>query len=141
MTQPKYYSYPGLGEWAKENFHYSQAIRIGDRILCSGQDKIDFENLVPEDVAAQVDQAFANCDMNVRHAGGGRGLAQAYKVVTYATDLAAAHEHIVRNLRRWMPENPPIWTELGVAALGAPGMKFEIDVEAYDPDGAKKELA
>lgn len=101
-------------------------------------DNIDFENLVPEDIAAQVDQAFANCDVNLRHAGGGRELGQAYKVVTYATDVAAAHEHIVRNLRRWMPENPPMWTELGVAALGAPGMKFEIDVEAYDPEGAPR---
>ncbi|KAJ6789332.1 hypothetical protein PWT90_01072 [Aphanocladium album] len=103
-------------------------------------DEIDLAALFPEDVGAQVDQAFANCDMNLRHAGG-RGLAQGYKVVTYTTDMAAAHEHIVRNLRRWMPENRPIWTELGVAALGAPGMKFEIDVEAYDPEGAKKELA
>lgn len=37
MSQPKFYVYPGLGEWARDNMHYSQAVRLGDRILCSGQ--------------------------------------------------------------------------------------------------------
>lgn len=32
-----------------------------------------------------------------------------------------------------MPEHCPIWTELGVKELGADGMHFEIDVEAWDP--------
>lgn len=57
---------------------------------------------------------------------------QVYKVVTYATDLQAAHERVVYNLKKWMPEQRPIWTELGVKELGLKEMRFEIDVEAYD---------
>jgi hypothetical protein len=37
MSSIKAYSYPGFGEWAKENMHYSQAVRVADRIHCSGQ--------------------------------------------------------------------------------------------------------
>jgi hypothetical protein len=37
---PKFAIYPGLGEWAKENLHYSQTVRIGNIIKISGQGKI-----------------------------------------------------------------------------------------------------
>lgn len=37
MSGLKYYSYPGVGEWARDKYSYSQAVRIGDRIECSGQ--------------------------------------------------------------------------------------------------------
>lgn len=33
----KAYVYPGFGEYVRDNLGYSQAIRIGDRIECSGQ--------------------------------------------------------------------------------------------------------
>ena len=60
-------------------------------------------------------------------------------MVTYSTDIGSAHEHIVRNLRKWMPGHKAIWTSLGVKALGGgEQMHFEIDVEAFDPEGASK---
>ena len=37
MSTPKFAIYPGLGEWAKENLHYSQAVRIGNIVKISGQ--------------------------------------------------------------------------------------------------------
>jgi len=37
-----------------------------------------------------------------------------------------------------MPENRPIWTELGVSQLGAPQMHFEITVEARKAKDEKK---
>lgn len=37
MSQPHFSSYEGLGEWAKANLHYSQAVRIGNTIKTSGQ--------------------------------------------------------------------------------------------------------
>lgn len=33
----KHYSYPGMGEWARKTMAYSQAIRVENRIVCSGQ--------------------------------------------------------------------------------------------------------
>lgn len=35
----EYSSYHGYGQTAKESAHYSQAVRIGDRIECAGQGK------------------------------------------------------------------------------------------------------
>jgi hypothetical protein len=37
MASLHYTTYPGLGEWAKENLHYNQAVRIGNVIKISGQ--------------------------------------------------------------------------------------------------------
>lgn len=87
-------------------------------------------------MAEEIDQAFANCEHNLKHAGG-QGFSQVYKVVTYSTDIQSQNEHIVRNLRKWMPGHAAIWTELGVKELGGgEQMHFEIDVEAFDPEGA-----
>lgn len=35
-----------------------------------------------------------------------------------------------------MPDHFAVWTELGVKELGDEAMHFEIDVEAYDEEGA-----
>lgn len=39
MSNLKYSCYAGAGEWARDNIGYSQAVRIGNRIECSGQGK------------------------------------------------------------------------------------------------------
>ena len=57
-------------------------------------------------------------------------------MVTYSTDIPSQHDRIVENFRKWMPDHCPVWTELGVKQLGSEWMHFEIDVEAYDEEGA-----
>lgn len=37
MSSLQFSSYDGYGQYALENFHYSQAVRLGDRIECAGQ--------------------------------------------------------------------------------------------------------
>jgi hypothetical protein len=59
-----------------------------------------------------------------------------YKVVTYSTDIRPQHDRIVENFRKWMPDHQPVWTEVGVKQLGAEAMHFEIEVEAFDAEGA-----
>ena len=83
----------------------------------------------------EIDQAFDNVDFNIKHAGG-RGWSQVYRVVTYSTDMKSQHERIVENLRKWMPDHCSVWTEVGVKELGLETMHFEIEVEAYDEEGA-----
>lgn len=36
-STPEFFATPGYGEWAREHLHYSQALRIGNRIETSGQ--------------------------------------------------------------------------------------------------------
>lgn len=37
MSHLQYYAYKGVGEKQQRDYRYSQAVRIGDRIECSGQ--------------------------------------------------------------------------------------------------------
>jgi hypothetical protein len=39
MAHLQYFNYPGVGEDNNKNFAYSQAVRVGDHIHCSGQGK------------------------------------------------------------------------------------------------------
>ena len=45
---------------------------------------------------------------------------------------------MAENFKKWMPDHQPLWTEIGVAKLGADGMNVEIEVSAHDPEGATK---
>lgn len=97
---------------------------------------MDLDNAISTDLNKEIDQAFANVDMNLKHAGG-KGWSQVYRVVTYSTpNIKDQHARIVENLRKWMPNHKATWTELGVAMLGLDTMHIEIDVEAHDPEGA-----
>jgi enamine deaminase RidA (YjgF/YER057c/UK114 family) len=50
--------------------------------------------------------------------------------------MKSTFEHLVRNLKKWMPDHKPVWTAVGIKELGAEAMHIEIEVEAYDPEGA-----
>ena len=138
------YAYRGFGSWAQENNHYSQAIRVGDRLICSGQGgwnpeqtEMDPENLIKDNLVEEIDQAFANVEHTIKNAGG-KGWPQVYLVRTYSTNIEAQHQRIVENLKKWMPNHTPVWTEIGVKQLGVDAMHFEVEVEAFDPEGARK---
>jgi enamine deaminase RidA (YjgF/YER057c/UK114 family) len=45
---------------------------------------------------------------------------------------------MAENYKKWMPNHKVIWTQLGIAQLGAPEMKVEIEVVAIDPEGTSK---
>lgn len=45
---------------------------------------------------------------------------------------------MTKNFRAYMPDHSPIWTQTGAHQLGAPGMRVEIEVVAYDPEGDKQ---
>jgi hypothetical protein len=37
MSHLQYFNYPGVGVENQKNYKYSQAVKIGDKIECSGQ--------------------------------------------------------------------------------------------------------
>lgn len=72
--------------------------------------------------------------------GGGTGWSQVYRVNSFHIALdEEAQDSMVRNFKRRMPDNHPTWTCVQVSRLGGPRMWVEIEVSAYDPEGAKKE--
>lgn len=105
MASLNYYSYPGMGEFARINLNYAQAVRINgnaSRIECSGQggwmpDRTD-KPVFPTNLKEEIAQAFANVDLNLKNAGG-KGWTQVFRVNSYHTEItpeASAHFSIVK---------------------------------------------
>ncbi|KAK4108079.1 endoribonuclease L-psp family protein [Canariomyces notabilis] len=136
MSNLKYFNYSDFTLTLSNQSHYSQAVRIGDRIECSGQGGWDPKTgTIPSDITAELEQAFANVDACLRSAGG-KGWSQVYRVNLYTTDLSeAAMTAWAGCMQKWLgPDHRPILTGVGVAKLALPGMRFEIEVVAYDPE-------
>ncbi|KAL8938163.1 MAG: hypothetical protein Q9216_004040 [Gyalolechia sp. 2 TL-2023] len=132
MSQLQYYAYPGHGVRLRELYSYNQAVRIGDRIECSGQGGWDpTSGEMKKDQLEEIDQAFENVDRTLKDAGG-KGWSQVFRVNSYHTDLSDdAIKHFGKNIRKWMPDHQPLLTVLGVAKLALDGMRIEIEVSAY----------
>ncbi len=85
----------------------------------------------------EIDQAFENVDRNLKDAGG-KGWSQVFRVNSYHTDMSdEALHYTVKNLKKWMPDHQPLFTCVGVTKLGIEGMRIEIEVSAYDEEGAE----
>ncbi|KAK1142372.1 hypothetical protein N8T08_007924 [Aspergillus melleus] len=133
MSHLQYYQYPGYGETSQKNLHYSQAVRVGDRIELSGQGGWDPEtSKISTDLDTQVNQAFANVDLALTQAGG-KGWSQVFRVNSYHLPLNdEALNAMVRNFKKYMPGHQPLWTCVGVTRLGYDDMRVEIEVVAHD---------
>ncbi|KAL9059885.1 MAG: hypothetical protein Q9162_000955 [Coniocarpon cinnabarinum] len=134
MSNLPYTTYPHFGQKLKESYHYSQAVRLGSTVHCSGQGGWDAATgQLSRDTGVQVAQAFKMVDVCLRDAGVAKGWGAVYKVRTYHVPLNdEAVELLVKGLKEWCPEHEPVLTVLGVARLGFDDMKIEIEVEAYD---------
>lgn len=94
---------------------------------------------VHSDLLDEIDQAFSNVDLTLKDAGG-KGWSQVFRIRLYALNEAWTSEgmgRMVENMKKWAPDHAPILTGVGVARLGQPGMRIEVEVSAYDPQGAQ----
>ncbi|KAI9929395.1 hypothetical protein MW887_000864 [Aspergillus wentii] len=133
------YAYPGFGEATRLSHWFSQSVRTGDFIHCAGQGGyLDEKGTQPKTVVEQIDQTFVNVENALTDAGG-KGWSQVYRVNSFHVQLdEEAQEAMVRNFKKWMPDNHPTWTCVQIGRLGGPNMWVEIEVSAYDPEGAKE---
>ncbi len=132
MGEPEFFATPGYGETQLKNMHYSQAVRIGDRVETSGQGGWDDEFNFPDDLEAEIVQAFENVERTLKTANA--TWADVVHVNSYHVlhdDTFEDHNRVmVEQFRKRMGERAPIWTESGVTALGHPKMRVEIRVTA-----------
>ncbi|KAF9630177.1 hypothetical protein BFW01_g358 [Lasiodiplodia theobromae] len=97
---------------------------------------LNISQLVPE----QIDQAFVNVDTALRDAGCKGGWAHVFRINSFHIQLdQEAQDAMVRNFKKWMPDNHPVWTCVQVGRLGDDRMRVEIEVSAFDPEGAKEQ--
>ncbi|RPA99515.1 YjgF-like protein [Choiromyces venosus 120613-1] len=134
MSHLQYYAYDGVGKRNLEKYYYSQAVRIDNRIECAGQGGWNPQTgeLAPT-IQGQIEKTFENIDLNLRDAGGA-GWSQVYKIRSYHIELSPeALGATIAAIRKWCPDHAPVWTCVGVIALGEEGMLVEIEVEAQIP--------
>ena len=104
---------------------YSQAVKTGLVVFLSGQIGLDplTKELVGQDFAVQVRQAFRNLDAVARAAGG--SLADAVKLTLFLTDLSKFSQ-VNEIMTEWVPPPFPARSTVGVASLPR-GAQFEVE--------------
>jgi 2-iminobutanoate/2-iminopropanoate deaminase len=104
---------------------YSQALRHGDLLFCSGQIPLDPSSgeLVKQDVAGQARRCLENLEAVCR-AGGAR-LADAVRCTVYLTDMGD-FARVNEVYAEFFGDEPPARVAVGVAALPR-GADVEID--------------
>lgn len=134
MTEVKFFATPGYGDTMLATRHYHQAVKIGDRIEISGQGGWDDNLNFPESLEDEIVRAFENVERTLATAGASwRDVVHvnSYHVASEPDSIGSAHNDVmIAQLRKWMPDRAPIWTESGVTVLGAPKMRVEIRVTA-----------
>lgn len=133
-TTPEFFATPGYGDTQLANMHYSQAVRIGDHVEISGQGGWDDHFNFPTDLTDEIVAAFDNVERTLATAGATwRDVVSVNSYHVAETDVSIGDEHnrvMVEQFRKRMGERAPIWTQIGVATLGAPKMRVEIRVTA-----------
>lgn len=144
MSTVTFTSTPGYGETLFEVNHYRQAVRVGDRVEISGQggwgSEISFPVTFPESLADEIAQAFENVERTLATVGASWTdviAVDSYHIPTAEDTIGDDHTRVmVEQFRKRMGDRAPIWTQIGVVALGAPGMRVEIRVTALVGRGA-----
>jgi enamine deaminase RidA (YjgF/YER057c/UK114 family) len=110
-------------------------VKAGNRIFMRGQTGLDLTHtmVVPEDAAAQADQAMQNVKLLLEEAGS--SLEHICKVTTYITDRAY-RVPVYNTVGAYLKGIPTAGTGLIVKGLAMPEMKMEIDVDAVIPQVA-----
>jgi enamine deaminase RidA (YjgF/YER057c/UK114 family) len=117
MNQPEFFVTPGYGEHMLNELHFSQAVKIGDRVETSGQGGWDGNLQIPELLADEITQALRNVERTLATAGTSWEHVvhvNSYHVGGFPPEV---NEMMGRLYRHYMPKHAPIWTQIGVVAI------------------------
>lgn len=113
---------------------YAQAVRIDDRVETAGQGGWDEQFNFPIDLKAEIRQAFDNVAKVLAEVDS--GWEYVIHVNSYHVGLAGHQDEMNETMgtlfKEYMPNHKPIWTNIGVTALGHPRMRIEIRVTAIN---------
>ena len=125
---------PGAGEKLFGQLHYSQAARFGNRVEISGQGGWDDDLNVPASLEEEIVTAFDNVERTLAAVGATwRDVVHvnSYHVIIPPDGTFQAHNVVMADqYRKRMGDRAPVWTQIGVTALGLPEMRVEIRATA-----------
>lgn len=133
MSKPEFFVTPGYGKQFLDRLHYSQAVKIGNRVEISGQGGWSDDLQFPKSLEDEIAQAFKNVERTLATAGASWEHVvhvNSYHVGGFSPEV---NETMAKLYRQYMPDHAPIWTELDVASLAHPDMHIEIRVTAIIP--------
>jgi len=103
---------------------YSQAVRVGDTVYCSGQIGLDPQTMqVVEGIEAQIHRVFKNLAAVAHEAGG--SMANAVRLTVFLTDLGHFAK-VNEIMAEYVPQPYPARAAVGVASLPR-GALVEVD--------------
>ena len=107
-----------------DNYHFSQAVRVGDTIWVSGQVGVD-ANLAPAaGIAEQARLAFEGLKRTLEAADA--TLADIVELTTFHLDLRDQMGAFAKVKDEFLPRDFPAWTAVGVTQLALPELLVEI---------------
>jgi enamine deaminase RidA (YjgF/YER057c/UK114 family) len=106
------------------NYHFSQAIRVGDTIWISGQVGVDADLTPAAGITAQAELAFGGLKRALQDAGA--TLADVVELTTFHLDLRREIEEFSTVKDRFFPRDFPAWTAVGVTQLALPELRVEV---------------
>lgn len=139
-SKVEFFVTPGYGERNLEKFHYSQAVKAGNRVEISGQGGWNNDWEFPDSVEEEIIQAFKNVERTLALAGATWKdviHVNSYHVPTASDFIGDDHMSTMTDqFRKYMDSRAPVWTTIGVPVLGDPKMRVEIRVTAIIEDDA-----
>ena len=116
-----------------ETFQFAPAVRIGGQILISGIVGTDAQGLLPPDFRSQAANVFATLEAILNEAGA--ALDDVASLTSYHVGDIGSQLHELMDIKATRIRAPyPIWTGVGVTALGVPGALLELSAVAVARD-------
>ena len=125
----QFFNYAGTEKNASE-YHYSQAVKIGNVVRTSGQGGWDEEGNITTDLEKQIEKAFDNALKAIKAADSSLSFDNVYAIRSYHLDMDSSFDVMTSIFKRIFPNHRPIWTCIQIGKLGLEGMQVEIEVEA-----------
>jgi enamine deaminase RidA (YjgF/YER057c/UK114 family) len=115
---------PGSGKILYDNYHFSQATRVGDTIWVSGQVGLDASMRPGKGLTEQARLAFGGLKTVLEATGASLG--DVVELTTFHIDLQGGSAEFGKVKDEFFPKNYPSWTAVGVTQLAMPELLVEI---------------
>lgn len=133
MAPPQFFNYPGT-ETIADEYHYSQAVKLGSVVRTSGQGGWDEQFNITSDLEKQIETAFNNVLKALKAVDSRLEFDHIVAIRSYHLDMDASFNVMTAAFKKLFPNHRPIWTCIQIGKLGIEGMQVEIEVEALIPE-------
>lgn len=125
---------PPASQAGADQYHLSQAMRVGNVVWVSGQVGIDAQHNIPAGMAAQTRLAFEN--LKAVFAAAGASMADIVDLTIFATDMVTDMEHFGPIKDEFIPAPYPAVTGVEISRLAHPDLLIELKAVAVIGSGA-----